>query len=256
MLPMEAKGWFDANAGWIGFVGAAAGVVGLALALYFYLRPRRSKKLGWQYLSANRIIQVSETQRGQLPLKVVYDEHDVDDPNIIVLKIANAGGEEILKDDFDQPIIVQFTESKLLAFKVSGRSDPDMIVSVVAGPVDPNRVKVDPLLLNQRDWIELQFVTDGEIERPPVKARIAGRTSEPFDMAGQREKRDGNWNAVANLFGLGTIVWLVFTGVSGHAYEVNVYTVVSVALLLILATFTILLSRRDYKARRVMQRDS
>lgn len=117
-----------------------------------------------------------------MPLKVVYGERNVENPNIIVLRISNAGIREIRVDDFDRPITVQFKDSKLLALDVIGQSSPSMTISFKVDTSHPNRVLLNPLLLNTREWIELQFLTDGPIERPPVTARIVGQTGVPFDI--------------------------------------------------------------------------
>jgi hypothetical protein len=189
MLPMEAKTWVEANAGWIGFVSLVITVVSLAAAFYFYFRPHRSKRLSWEYTSANRIIQVSKTGRHQLPVKVMYGEDVVENPNLIVLRIANGGRQEIRKDDFDRPITIEFRESGLLALDVIDKSTPNMNITFKVDTTAPNKVTVNPLLLNEGDWLDLQFVTDGSIEEPSLQSRIAGQTGEPFNRPALREKR-------------------------------------------------------------------
>jgi len=180
MLPMQAKSWIETYGGWVGLGGLIVGLVSIVLAVWF--RPRQSKVLGWKYQSANRIISVTPAQLNKLRLRVVYGELDVDNPNIIVLRISNAGRQEIRVGDFDRPITVEFKQSQLLALNVIGQSTPSMKVSFKVDSLAPNRVTLNPLLLNAGEWVELQFVTDGDIERPPVGARIVGQTGEPFDI--------------------------------------------------------------------------
>jgi hypothetical protein len=169
---------------------AVLAAISLALALFFYLRPRRSKWLSWNYPTANRIIRVSPLQRDRLnQLKVVYVEREVENPNIIVLRIANAGREEIRADDFTRQITILFKQSKLLARDVIDRSSEDIDVTFKVDTSAPNEVAVNPLLLNAGEWIEIQCVTDGPIERPPLRARIAGQTREPANLAVVQHKR-------------------------------------------------------------------
>ena len=184
MVPMEAKTWVEANAGWIGVAGAVLGLVGIAWGIYSYWRPRRSKWLSWNYPIANRIIRVLPLQRDRRhQLKVVYGEREVENPNIIVLRIANAGREEIRADDFTRQITIAFRHSKLLARDVINQSSEDIDVTLKVDTSAPNEVTVNPLLLNAGEWIEIQCVTDGPIERPPLRARIAGQTREPTSLA-------------------------------------------------------------------------
>lgn len=180
MLPMQAKNWIDTNGGWVGLGGLVVGLIAVVLAIIF--RPRQSKGLGWKYQSANRIIRVTQAQRNRLPLKVVYGEQDVDDPNIIILRILNAGGQAIEVGDFDRPITIEFKESKLLALDVIAQSSKGMSITFKVDTSAPNRVTLNPMLLNAGEWVELQFVTDGNVEQPPIEARIVGQTMEPFDI--------------------------------------------------------------------------
>jgi hypothetical protein len=181
MLPMDAKSWFDTNIGWGGGIGIGLTVLGVVLAVLW--RPRRSKRLGWKYQSANQIIRSPESQRGSLPLNVVYRGQEVVNANIIVLRIYNAGRREIPKGDFDGPIAIEFRSSKLLTVDVIAQSSPSMIVSYKVDISAPNKVTLNRMLLNAGEWIDLQFLTDGGIEKPPVTARIVGQTGEPFDIA-------------------------------------------------------------------------
>jgi hypothetical protein len=200
MLSMQANTWLDANGGWVGLGALIVGLVGIILAIRF--RPRQSKGLGWRYQSANRIIRVTPAELNKLRLRVVYGERNIDDPNIIVLRILNAGHQEIREDDFDRPITIEFKESQLLALDVIGQSSPSMEVSFKLDTSAPNRVTLNPLLLNVGDWLELQFVTDGDIEQPSIGARIAGQTMEPTMVPRFRPMVPIYAAIVGGLFGL------------------------------------------------------
>src|SRR5665647_659487 len=190
MLPLGTESWVEAKAGWIGVAGAVLGLVGIGWGIYSYWRPRRSKWLSWNYPVATRIIRVLPLQRDRLhQLKVVYGEREVDNPNIIVLRIANAGREEIRADDFTRQITVAFRRSKLLARDVINKSSEDIDVTFKVDTSAPNEVTVNPLLLNAGEWIEIQCVTDGPIERPPLRARIAGQTREPASLVVIQSRR-------------------------------------------------------------------
>lgn len=133
---------------------------------------------------------MSATQRDRLQqLKLVFGGREVRHPNIIVLRISNAGREEIRADDFTRPITIVFKRSKLLTRDVINQSSQDMDLTLKVDTSLPDEVTVNPLLLNAGEWIEIQFVTDGPVEKPPVRARIAGQTKEPASMAVVQNRR-------------------------------------------------------------------
>ena len=39
-------------------------------------------------------------------------------------------------------------------------------------------VELKPLLLNAREWVMVQFITDGELQAPHITARVAGQSKE------------------------------------------------------------------------------
>lgn len=165
--------WLGDQAGNIlSFVG---GIVVSALFYWISLRPKR---FGWQLISSNGIV---SAKGRSLPLKVVYDGQEVSSPNIIVMKIGNAGKSEITAEDYDGPVRIQFNKSSLLACDVSGRLNEQITASVLKDT--SSSVVVEPTLLNPGEWIILQFVTDGPLEIPTVHARVAGQTSPVNDVA-------------------------------------------------------------------------
>jgi len=182
---------------------------------------------------------MSEAQRGRTPIKVVYGEQNVKNPNIIVLRIANAGRREIRVDDFDQPITVQFKDSRLLALDVIGQSSAGMTISFKVDTGHPNRVLLNPMLLNAGEWIDLQFLTDGAIEEPSVTARIVGQTGEPFDVTaaswqGSDVMRRETAVLTLAILGIGGIIaatsppekWLVGLIVLGTIYPFTMFTLI------------------------------
>jgi hypothetical protein len=148
--------------GWVyAQLGNILGVVGVVTGFWFYWISRKPKRFGWQVMSKVQIINF----KGQsLPLKVVYDGHDVYSPNIIVFRVGNSGKAPIHRDDYDGPVRIEFTKGKLLAADVS-RKFVDAI-DVKVERTSPTSIAFTPSLLNAGEWIEFQFVTDGPLKFP------------------------------------------------------------------------------------------
>lgn len=173
----EFWGWVNAQ------LGNILGVVGVITGFWFYWISRKPKRFGWQVTSKVQIINF----KGQsLPLKVVYDGHDVYSPNIIVFRVGNSGKAPILREDYDGPVRITFTKGRLLAADVSKKFDETIDVNLMRD--SQNSVSFTPSLLNAGEWVEFQFVTDGPIEIPKLHARIAGLDGRPGDVEARRTR--------------------------------------------------------------------
>lgn len=116
---------------WLGEqFGNILAVLGLITGLWFYLLSRKPKRFGYQVISKTRIL---AHQSRALPLQVVYEGREVSSPNIIVLRVGNTGKAEILAQDYDGPVKVEFSSSQILSSTVSGQSDDAIIVDVGLG---------------------------------------------------------------------------------------------------------------------------
>lgn len=149
------------------------GALGALINWIFYRKAEKPKRLAWEVMSANRIIHAEPNQRKRL--KVVYEDQDVESPNIIVLRIGNGGKKEIVADDFPEPIWVDFGEAKIIGIDTSARSNEKVAGKIVLDPSNFGRFGFTPRLFNRDEWIEFQFVTDGPLVTPKLYARYAGQ---------------------------------------------------------------------------------
>lgn len=164
-------------------IGNILGIAGLVTGFIFYWLSRKPKRFGWHVISTTEIVSFKGRS---LPLRVVYDGEEVYSPNIIVLRVGNAGKAEIKPDDYDGPVRVEFTKGRLLAFDVSEKLNDRISIQLTQD--SPMSVTVVPSLLNGGEWVNLQFITDGPIETPKVSARIAGESSLAGDVVAQQKR--------------------------------------------------------------------
>jgi hypothetical protein len=92
------------------------------------------------------------------------------------------GDERVTADEFDEPITIEFTKGKLLAYDVIDKSKPKIKPILTEDTDHPNRITLEPLLLNGHEWIDIQCVTDGDPGIPKVESRVAGETKSLVEM--------------------------------------------------------------------------
>lgn len=196
-------GWFGSQ--W----GSIVGVIGVVTGFLFYWWSRRPKRFGWQVMSQTPIL---STSSGHLPLKVVFDGKNVSSPIISQVKLGNTGKIELKSDDFDGPVKIGFANSDILQIRISGRSTED--INPAVSKDTPKSISFTPALLNPGEWIEYQLITDGDLETPTVRARVAGHgVSAIHDQAQLTTRRQ--IVGVATLFGgllLGLMLTLLASG--------------------------------------------
>lgn len=187
-------------------LGNILGVAGLVTGFIFYWLSRKPKRFGWQVISTTEIVSFKGRS---LPLKVVYEEQEVYSPNLIVLRLGNAGKAEIRPSDYDGLVRVEFSKGRMLACDISRKLNEQIVAEVTRDT--PMSVTVAPSLLNAGEWIDLQFITDGPVETPKVSARIAGETNPAGDVAAQQKRLWRPWLmlGLALFFG-GPLVFSIF----------------------------------------------
>jgi hypothetical protein len=165
------------------------GLLGALANWFFYLRAEKPKLLGWERISAYRIISASEDQRKHL--LVTYKDREVKNPYIRVLRVRNIGKQEIRQSDFTEPISFDFGNTELVAHEISGASSSKVKVSET-GTSNSNLIQYMPELLNRDQSFELQFVTDGDPGLPTIDTCFAGQ-SEPMGSIDEKRLRRDNW---------------------------------------------------------------
>lgn len=178
---------------WVGAqIGNIISAAGLITGFIFYWLSRRPKRFGWEVMSNTPIL---SSDSGHLPLKVVYDGKDVSSPNISVIRVGNTGKMELTSADFDGPVRIGFENSEILQVLRSGRSDEGIDLKLTKD--DLKSILCRPTLLNPGEWIEFQLVTDGPLEAPTVRARVAGQAS---PASGSQDQRTTKFQKVGMAF--------------------------------------------------------
>lgn len=167
----------------------AVGALGICLGFYYFRQSRIRKTLDWKPLSNTPLL--AKAAAGELPdLDVVYDGQSVRQPRIVRMRLQNTGNREVPADDFVVFPTFTFNKARLLAAFVVDESSLDVYgVSEFLFEPGAQGVQLDPEVLNPGDWVDLQFVIDGESEWPVVSCRFAGQTRPLGNVRSSRIRR-------------------------------------------------------------------
>jgi hypothetical protein len=162
-------------------------VIGAFVNWFFFRRAEKPKRLSWEVMSHNPIISADAQERGRL--KVLYDGDPVDEPNIIVVRLGNTGKREILGTDFPEPIRLDFRGANVLTVQGVRCSNPGIAAQCIEDPTEPpSVVLLRPELLNSGEWLDMKFVTDGELKKPKIDVRFAGQSDQAADLRRRRHR--------------------------------------------------------------------
>lgn len=177
--------WFDQNAGWIGFISVVLGLISFGFSVWFYFLGRRPKQLGWRVLSKYGMIRGG---RAAPQLTVSYEGQELTNPVATLVRIENYGKVEIRREDWEKPVEFGYRESRIVQSAVVDRSDGNIAAVIDQTHQDGTSCVLQPMLLNQGEWFDVQLITDGPVEEPTINARIAGLTGKLADMEFERRK--------------------------------------------------------------------
>lgn len=68
------------------------------------------------------------------------------------------------------------------------KSDGNIAAAIDEQTLSVTSCALQPLLLNQGEWFDVQLISDGPVEEPAINARIAGVTGKLADMEERRRK--------------------------------------------------------------------
>jgi hypothetical protein len=165
---MEVNG-MENTAAWAGVILTALGIV---VAIGIYLRQRNIKRFEYQTLTSRELM-VDTKIGGDKELRVSYGEREANDPRLTLLKLLNSGRVEIRSDDFEQPIRVVASPKASIVFTEVVGTNPDDLHPIIT-IVNERTLELKPLLLNAKDWVELQLLVDGDPTPLELSGRIAG----------------------------------------------------------------------------------
>ena len=146
------------------------GLLAILVAILIFYLQRNRKGLTYQVLTDTPLLSIDDEVKGDLQL--LYKGKQIQDANLLILKLQNTGNLPILKSDYDNPIIVRFSkDAEILTAEVQDSKPIDLGV-IIRTVLDT--IVIEPLLMNSEDAFILKVVLTGYKGDFEVSARIIG----------------------------------------------------------------------------------
>jgi hypothetical protein len=197
---------FLRDAGWQTIIG----VLGIIVAVIIYLLQRSKKRLVYTILTETPLLSVNDEIKGKI--KINYEAKEIQNLNLVILRIENRGNVHIAASDFEKPITFSFPNSEILSAEVTDVSPKNLKPEISA---NSSTLTVQPLLLNKRDFLTVKLVFSAYEKGVQADARVTGvKEIEKFDGSGSYSI-EPPWRVALLLFGivffsaLGTLLLLM-----------------------------------------------
>jgi hypothetical protein len=170
-------------------VGAIAGVA--AILLWLLRPPPRVKKreIVFEERSAFQPFQ-RDAHWPNLELRL-QEDRILKEPYVSTVRVRNRGSSAITAEDFESPIVMQFSPAEVVAVQVTARSESQPQLGIES--FEKGEVRLTKALLNADEWVEFQVLLEhGNIAdfdahtrvKDGTIATIRGKDDRPVEMPG------------------------------------------------------------------------
>lgn len=148
------------------FVGVVVGIATFVIAIFWQ---QKRKKIAYEIISNTRLLSVKDEVKSRL--QILFDQQPVNNLNLVILKIYNAGNEPIPPEDYKDKLAIEFGDSAQILEAEVVEVSPKNIQAKI--DQTPNSISLTPLLLNAGDSIKLKILL-AKYSHIHVTGRIAG----------------------------------------------------------------------------------
>jgi hypothetical protein len=154
---------------WQVVVAVAAGaILSLLVARFAGRRWHPPKRLDWILVSDERIptAKLASAPAAAGELKVLWAGKELRDPRLVTVRIQNTGKQGISVEDFDnRPIRATSVNGQFLSATILKARSPALADEAASWEnrqlSGAQTAEFSPVLFNERDWIEVQFLLEG-----------------------------------------------------------------------------------------------
>lgn len=124
-------------------------------------------------------------------MSVRYDDIELSDPRLVTVRIRNTGKKAIRPEDFDEPVSVSFTKNPPIQARIFEGTSPKFGRAAISR--HGQGVHVESLMINPRDWFDIQILSDGPhgnitvqsriVDARPMKLKMVERLMEPLYLS-------------------------------------------------------------------------
>jgi hypothetical protein len=165
---------------WGVFLGFAGGL----FVSWLFWKLRQPKRMAWLMKSDTEIVSEAAKNAGS-ELRVMWGQHVLAQPRLVILRFANTGMPHLSDTDFLEPIVLrhQGTSIKDVTIPAMARKVPEPDVNLTTDTQSGvQEIRITPKYVNRDGWFDVQLVCDGELGPLAAEANIRGETSDIRQM--------------------------------------------------------------------------
>jgi hypothetical protein len=143
----------------VGIIGTIASIIGLLLAIYFYLKGKQVRKLVYHVNPAKAVV----VRAGQASkLKVSFNERAIkSDVTASQIALWNQGNQSIKPNDILKPIIINVTNSPILEASIRKMSRDIIDIELAEQEYEQGLIGVSWKILEHNDGGVIQVIYEG-----------------------------------------------------------------------------------------------
>lgn len=151
------------------FIGVIVSILALVITIFIYLFQKRKKEISYEVISNNALLTTREKLAGKL--KVLYDEHEVENVRFLIIKLCNTGNIGVPSEDYERPIkFILSNNSRILSAEIILQKPTTLKCEL---SILENEIELKPVLLNAKDYLVLKIIlSEGDSNKIKVDARI------------------------------------------------------------------------------------
>ena len=165
------------------FLATVLAAAAIWVSIWLYRRQRTRKSLSYS-VKVTELVSVHQAAKGRI--KILFDEEEIEQAQLIEARIENDGNVPITMGDFQQPFVFDLGEGATALTADITKCAPDDLPAYVSA--HKNEVEIQPLLLNPEDDLTIKIFARNLHHRPVPHCRIVG-VSKLRDAAADRQRQ-------------------------------------------------------------------
>lgn len=215
-------------------IAVIAILVGAFVALLVYFKQKNKKELSYTLVSSAPIVSVKPDVADRI--KIYLDGNAITQAQLAVFSLKNTGNLAVKREDYDEPIVIEFPQCKILDANILSTRPKDLLK-----PEDQktffkwgnSTLTLAKCLLNRKEELQFSVLVEGSEVEPKVRTRIV-------DGVLSKEKPALRLNIVFSILtSFMSIITLLIATVASPA---NPYQGFSISILIIMLLFIILVA--------------
>lgn len=151
------------------FLGVVVGLLGVIVTIVIFQLQKNKKRLAYYILTDTSLLTVDDEIKGKIQIN--YENKNIQNIRLLILKIENIGNIDISSSDFEQPIIISFPNSEILSAGLIDASPRNLTPNI---QIDSSKLTINPILLNKKDFLTYKFIFSDYGNIIDVNSRIIG----------------------------------------------------------------------------------